>query len=137
MLFLPAIYHHNNVIGKMEFLIDTGSPFTVISPREGLRFRYPLKQMSRQNAATVQLAGFKFKRYPLGAGVSLTVEDDSRNPINLAYAGMSLLTPTKCDDTNLKACKHIPSIIGVDFMTSKDATLVYNPRRNIAFFELP
>lgn len=137
MLFLPAIFHHNTIVGRVEFLLDTGSPFTVLSPREGLRFRYPLKQLSKLPSAACQLAGFKFKRHSLGVGVTLTVTDNKMNPVLIKYDSVGLLSPTKFDDINLEECEKIPSIIGVDFLEAKDATLVFNPKRKIAYLDLP
>ena len=137
MLFLPVLLHHKLVSGNVQFLIDTGSPFTVLSPREGIRFRYQLKELSRKPSAVVQLAGFKFKRFPLNDSVTFTFIDETGTPQSTNYSNLQLLSPTKVDERTLKECQHIPSIIGIDFLEDKGITLIYNPSRNSAFLEYP
>lgn len=102
-----------------------------------MRFRYPLKQLAKSNSPICKLAGFTFKRHTLGPRVNLTFVDDAGNPVQMSYDSVGLLTPTKCDDKNLKACDKIPSIMGVDFLEAKDMTLVFNPKQKIAYLDMP
>ena len=56
MLFLPTLFRHDVHVGPVEFLVDTGSPITLLSPRERLRFQYPLRELSsRSGVRTVTL----------------------------------------------------------------------------------
>ena len=138
MLFLPTLYRHGLRVGAIEFLIDTGSPVTLIGPREGLRFTYPLRELSTKiGVPMINLAGYKFKRHRLIGGVDLTLADSHGASFVINYDEFNLLTPTKFHDINNEQCKKIPSIIGVDFITKLDATLVYCPNRDVAYLDFP
>ena len=135
-IFLPAFIRLGTIAGQIQLLVDTGSPFTVLAPRDGIRFRLPLKRYARQNAKTVQLAGYLFKKFPLDKA-TLTITDEKDDPYHVTTDTVELLTPTKVNKQTMRDTQHIPSIVGLNWLTEQDVTLVYNPNRSIAFLDFP
>lgn len=122
------------VTGFIDALIDTGSPFTVLSPKDIMSSRLSLKTMQR--GETVSLAGFRFFNYPLKE-VTMFFKDENRNLLKIELPLMGALVPTKIDEKTLDEVKHIPTIIGNDFLEDQHFTLTFNPSERVAFLERP
>lgn len=116
-------------------MIDTGSPFTVISPKDLLRFRIPLKRYTRVPGASVKIAGFNFKTHQMEE-TGVTFRTENKNPISLKSSVFSMMTPTKWDKKISKDIQAIPSILGTDFREDHEAALYFDPSTKTAYLEL-
>lgn len=116
-------------------MIDTGSPFTVISPKDLLRFRIPLKKYTRVPGAAIKIAGFIFKTHQMGeAGVTFRTEN--KTPISLQSSVFNMMTPTKWSKKMSKDIQSIPSILGTDFLEDHEAAVYFDPSTKTAYLEL-
>jgi len=135
-VFIPISIQSPRITGHILALLDTGSPFTVISPRDLERFRISLKTLANTPAPTVSLAGFKFKRHSLGsATIHLRDKDDA--VVSFQTECFNMIGPTKIDKKTSKELQAIPSLIGNDFLREIRATFVFNPSDKVAFLEIP
>lgn len=114
-------------------LFDTGSPFTVILPKEYLKTRLKLHSKVPKNLKTCALASEKFYRNPVDQRVVYRFKSDESKLIDIDYDKTDFLIPTKMQ--NIDRIKAIPSIIGVDFITSNNLTFVFNPSKNLIYFK--
>lgn len=112
--------------------MDTGSPYTSISPRDALSWHLPITHW--QKGETVYLAGFKFYRHPLEATLSFK---DSDARVVKFRSSVVVLVPTKIDRTTLAETQSIPSLVGTDFIEEQGLTLVFTPHSLQAYFEKP
>lgn len=104
----------------VDALIDTGSPFTVLSTNDVLSTRMSINGM--QSGEMVSLAGFRFFRHPIrNVTMNFRTEQDELLTVNVPEIGS--LIPTKTDKKTMNQVKHIPSIIGQDFLEGQKLAL--------------
>jgi len=132
---MPISIKSSRITGHILALLDTGSPFTVISPRDLERFRISLKTLASTPAPTVSLAGFKFKRHSLGQ-TTLHLRDKDDSIISFETECFSMIGPTKVNKKIRKEIQSIPSIIGNDLLREIKATFVFNPSEKTAYLEI-
>lgn len=118
--------------GFIEALVDTGSPFTVLSTVDALKLRLPIKTMRK--IEPVYLAGFTFFKATLGNS-SMTFRTDDQKSLTIQFNNMGILIPTKLDPNQLEGVKHIPSIVGNDFLEQEKFGLYVNPSTKVAYLE--
>jgi len=116
----------------VEALIDTGSPFTVLSPVDAMKMRLPIKSMRK--GLGVSLAGFRFFKHNL-KNASFTFKTADGGAISLQVQNLGVLVQTKINNKVLEDIKPIPSIIGNDFLEEHKLTLFFNPSQKIAYLE--
>ncbi len=120
-----------HAFGFIEALVDTGSPFTVLSTIDALRLRLPIKTMRK--GEPVYIAGFTFFKVSLGNSL-MTFKTDDQKPLTIEH-NTGVLIPTKLDPKQLEAIKHIPSIVGNDFLEQQKFGLYVNPSAKVAYLE--
>jgi len=113
-------------------VVDTGSPYTTISPRDAFTFNLPISNW--QKGETVSLAGFVFYRHPLDA--ILSFKDADRKLVHFK-TNVAVLVPTKIDSQTISKMKDIPSLIGTDFMEDQSLSLFFDVHSDTAYFERP
>lgn len=92
----------------------------------------PLKKM--QKGETVSLAGFHFFNYPI-LNVTMLFRTENGEPCTVKLPKIGALIPTKINAKTLDNVKHIPSIIGNDFLEEQNTALYFNPSARIAYLE--
>jgi hypothetical protein len=117
---------------SVDALIDTGSPFTVLSTNDILRTRLPITKM--QSGETVLLAGFRFFNHPI-KNVTMFFRTTTREAKKVELPSIGSLIPTKIDEKILRDIKHIPSLIGNDFLEEQKFALYFNPSTKTAYLE--
>jgi hypothetical protein len=115
---------------KTDALIDTGSPYTVLSPRDALRINLPL----RKAGPTVQLAGTIFYRNKIGNATFYFISQD-QELLKFNHV-LEVLTPTKHINEIWEEIRDIPSIIGNNFLRTHRLALYFNPAEGISYLEI-
>ena len=119
---------HANII-PVNALVDTGSPWLSISPKDCRLLNIP--QNFLENArefASISFAGQKFRRL-VAKEVKIHVLAENNTILEFAMPSISVLKPTKKSaETDL-----IPSVVGMDFMTKNGLALYCNPRKKEAY----
>jgi len=116
----------------VDALIDTGSPFTVLSTNDILSTRMPITKM--QSGETVSLAGHHFFNHPIkNVTLNFRTESDELFKVNLPTIGS--LIPTKIDKKTMDEVKAIPSIIGTGFLEDQKLALYFNPSAQTVYIE--
>lgn len=130
--FASFVARSPRFFGVVEALVDTGSPFTVLSTVDALKMRMPIKKMRKGDS--VSLAGFRFFRYHI-KNASFTFKTQDDQPISFDVKDLGILVPTKIDKKTLKDIEPIPSIIGNDFLEDHNLALFFNPSQKITYLE--
>lgn len=115
----------------VEALVDTGSPWIAITPKDILRLNISIKRLRKATEyVNVSLGGHKFWRYQLKATVALKDEEGKLINVNLP---ISVLWPTKKKWPD--EIRDIPSVLGSDFLTIGRFYLHFDPSKQTAFLE--
>ena len=130
--FTTFMLKYSRYRGFLEALIDTGSPYTVVSTRDALRLGFPIKRM--QSGESVSLAGFRFFNHPI-RNVTLIFRTEEEESFSVSIPQMGILVPTKINRSTLndRRLMAIPSIIGNDFLEDYGFSLYFNPGKKKAF----
>lgn len=130
--FVPFTFRTPQVFGLIEALVDTGSPFTVLSTTDALKLRLPITRMRPEGSA--YLAGFHFLRCPIKTP-SIRFRTEDAKSLKIVLPKIGVLVPTKITKKTLQDVKHIPSIIGNDFLEDHRFALYFNPTAKVAYLE--
>ena len=136
----PALYIQLVVIGRhvrhapIECLVDTGSPWMVISPKDAITLNIPVSRLPEvtDKYANVNFAGAKFKRRLLrNIEVALTNDKGGIERIKLPSVSVleSTIKPTP------EGAKRIPSVLGCEFLMNNKFGLWFDPAQKEAFLE--
>lgn len=130
--FVPLTVRLPRFFGYIEALIDTGSPFTVLSTTDALRLRVPIRKM--RGRESVHLAGFHFFNCPL-KNPSIRFRTEDAKSVKIDPPKIGVLIPTKISKKTLQDVKHIPSIMGNDFLEDQRFALYFDPTAKVAYLE--
>jgi len=130
--FVTYFLTSSHINKAIDAIVDTGSPYTVLSTNEILGTRLPIHTMRK--GETVSLAGFRFFRYPIN-NVTLTFRTETNELFKGRLGSIGALVPTKPDKKTLDDVKHIPNIIGHDFLEENKLSLYFNPSAKITYLE--
>jgi hypothetical protein len=118
----------------IEFLVDTGSPWIAVAPRDVKKVNISIPTLKKpQKFVTILFAGSKFWRYSL-ENASVYVLDETGNMVKVDLPTVSVLWPTKGKPEEFDS---IPSVLGCDFIALGEFQLHFNPSEMIAFLEKP
>jgi hypothetical protein len=129
--FVTFSVRFSHCFGFIKALVDTGSPFTVLSPLDALKLKLPITTM--WTGSPVYLAGFCFLNHPLDK-VRLNFKTENAQYLSIDMK-LGVLIPTKMDRKTINSVKHIPSLIGNDFLEDQKLTLNFDPCAKSAYLE--
>jgi predicted aspartyl protease len=116
----------------IKFLVDTGSPWMAISPQDAIKMNIPVSRLPKAAKYKVIIfANNKFERRLL-SNVDLYLKNEKGETIKINSKSTSVLNSTKILS---EEDKHIPSVLGCDFLTINKFRLVFNPSNKEGFFE--
>jgi len=116
----------------LEFLVDTGSPWIALAPRDVKKTNIPITSLKKpKKYTTILFAGAKFWRYLL-ENASVYLIDESGNMVKIDLPMVSVLWPTKGKPEEYDA---IPSVLGCDFLTIGGFCLHFDPSHMKASLE--
>ena len=117
----------------IELLVDTGSPWIAISPKDSTVLNIPIPALKKASEyPEVSLAGYKFWRF-LMKDVSIHLRDEAEKMVPIDLSSISVLVPTKTPFPD--EIKHIPSVLGDDFLMNGRFSLHFDPNKGAAFLE--
>jgi len=116
----------------IKFLVDTGSPWIAISPKDAIKLNIPILRLPKAaEHKTIVFAGDKFERRLL-SNTDLYLRDEKGEVIKINLDSISVLKPTKRISEKIK---HIPSVLGCDFLTTSKFRLCFDPSNEEGFLE--
>jgi len=118
----------------IEFLVDTGSPWIALAPRDVKKTNISIPALKKPTKfVTTLFAGSKFWRYLL-ENASVYLVDEIGNMVRIYLPKVSVLWPTKGKPEEFDS---IPSVLGCDFIALGEFQLHFNPTKMTAFLEKP
>jgi hypothetical protein len=112
------------VFAIIEAIVDTGSPITIIGPRDVKRMRFSKIQRDR-------LEG-RHKPINIGGAQLFTkILNNAKLKFGNFEVEMPVDVPIKGEENSFQ-----PSLLGVDFMLNTKAKLFFDPTNKKAYFEI-
>jgi hypothetical protein len=129
---VDVIIRHREVIVRTEALIDTGSFRTTIAPRDVERMRtVRVEALPPSSPRYSRIGGFVIPTYSL-ENVRLTFWDEAKVPVRIEISAIDVLGFSTRD---VDAIKHLPTIIGTDFLEDQKFALYFDPSGKTAYLE--
>lgn len=124
--------HYHRLI-PIPFLVDTGSPWTMISPNDATLLDIPIEELRMNDEyQKVGCAGYSCRRL-LMKNTGLKFTDETGETVYVKMPELSVLDPVKKVPSN--ELKELRSIIGCDFLINGKFALYFNPSMNRAYFK--
>ena len=117
---------------KLLALVDSGSPWTVITPSGVKILKISIKSLELASRyPTIWFAGYTFQRFLL-KNVNIYIMDENNKPQCFKMSEISVLEPTKKVDLS-----RFPEqmLIGCDFLNTQNMSFFFNPNKSIAYFK--
>ena len=113
-------------------LVDTGSPWLAISPKDRKLLGIPQNYLrTAEQFINIRFAGHKFRRL-VTKRTEIHVLNEKNRVVKLSMPFISVLKATK----NRDEIDMIPSVIGMDFLSKNNLSLVYKPKKREAYLLL-
>jgi hypothetical protein len=119
----------------MEFVMDTGSPFSYLSDKDVRRLQISIKD--RPAKENVDFGGSRFKQVSLPE-LKMYLLEEGKETKNYTTLNMRLsaLKTTKCSEKKIQAAQMLPSILGLDFLKEQKLSLHVILTEDMAYLEL-
>lgn len=118
--------HHK----PLEALVDTGSPFTTLAPRDAEHFQIPVNRLPAfQPSPRIRMAGYSCPAHQM-SGVQLLFRDMEGKAAVFPVQMIALGLPPKSH-----GIESVPSIIGMDFLKQNRIALHHDPAKGESWLE--
>ena len=134
-IILPFLCTYPRSFGRVESIIDTGAPTTVISASDGIRLRLsfdnfestkPLKGVGRGEIPCLLINNFK---------ITLHSNNNERKEFSFPVVAVDVPTLRKFGEDALNQASMLPTLIGLDFLKLNNLKLFVDLQNNIAYLE--
>lgn len=125
----PLVLKTPNNRVKTLFILDTGSPHTIISYSDARRLQIPF---SEKNDEIIRIGGGKYRGYSYNKLKALFISEDNKL-IEENLANAKIIRPTSIKDE--EEIGVFPTIIGTDFLKEKEYKLFCDFAKEDAFLE--
>lgn len=112
------------VFAVIDAIVDTGSPITIIGPRDMKRIRFSKLQREKLEGRhePINIGGTQLFTKILNNAKLKFRDFEAKMPVNV---------PIKGEEKAIQ-----PSLLGVDFMLKTRAKLFFDPKNKVAYFEI-
>ena len=134
-IILPFLCTYPRSFGRVEAIVDTGAPITILSASDSLRLRIPFSNFQ----STKPIKGFGRGGTPaLSLGdFQIALHSKENQRINLKFPIVVVDVPTlrKFGEDALNSALTLPTLIGLDFLDANNLKLFIDIKNNIAYLE--
>ncbi len=134
-IVLPIFSRQPRSFGRIEAVIDTGSPKTIISAGDAIKLNIPFTNLE----STIPLTGLGKGRTPMLImnKFMFSIRDSDGNPNNFEKPFLVADVPKlrKEGQEKLNNATRIPTLIGMDFLEFNGFDLFVSVNKNIAYLE--
>ena len=132
--YLETTIQGPHIFGRISFLVDTGSPDTVISEGDALRLRIPINRLIKDRPLT-GWGGASYDTYTLNnVKIHFKTSENQIFSISFQKILVSQLT-TKRPEEERRISLTFPSIIGIDLLKNNGLKLYFDPAKSVTYFE--
>lgn len=123
--------------GQVTFIMDTGSPLTILSEGDALKLKVPIKSLKNppSEKKDVYMGGSVSELKIIPKKINLTFMKNDNKTETIVLPDLRVAISTKRDDKHKKLSQGSPSILGLDFIKNNGFLLYVNPKKNLAYLE--
>lgn len=111
----------------LDALVDTGSPFTAITPKDSVRLQIPFSKLPRDpKLPPISFGAYKFAPR-LMHGVELIFKDEEGKRHALEYYPFYALEPQLPREKWGENIYRLPNVIGIDFLKKRQIRIHLDP----------
>lgn len=134
-IILPFLSTYPRSFGRVEGVIDTGAPITILSASDALRLKIPFHNLS----STKPIKGFGKGGTPAlsldNFQINLHSTENERKVFEFPIVVIDIPTLRKFGQDALNNSLTLPTLIGVDFLESNKLRLFIDVVNNSAYLE--
>jgi len=119
------------VYGQVVAIVDSGSPRTVIAPKDAIKLNVPFKILPLSSPKELRVAGVILPAYCL-KDVLIGLIDENRTLIRIKMSEMTVLNRPQQFRGEIN---HIPSIVGTDFLEDNKLAFHFDPYNKVAHLQ--
>lgn len=125
------------VHGQVKFIVDTGSPLTILSEGDALKLHIPLNALRdvSEEKKHIYMGGSVSELKLIPKEVKLGFENDKKEMKYITLSNLCVAVGTKKDEKHKQISQGSPSILGLDFFEQQELLLHIDPSKNDIFFE--
>ena len=123
--------------GQVKFIVDTGSPLTIISEGDALKLHIPLNLLREvsDEKKHIYMGGSVSELKLIPKEVRLGFRNDKKEMEYITLSNLCVAVGTKKDEKHKQISQGSPSILGLDFFEQQKLLLHIDPSKNEMFFE--
>jgi len=129
--FLTLAIRAMRVNGQITAIVDTGSPRTLIAPRDATYLKIPFKILPPSSPKELRVAGFVLPAYSM-KDVTLGFLDENKA---MRRINMPIITVLGRPVPYRAEIEHLPSIVGTDFLEDNKFAFYFDPHNKISYLE--
>ena len=134
-IILPMLSTYPRSFGRIEAVIDTGAPKTILSAGDAIRLNIPFTRFE----STTPLTGLGKGRTPvlLVSKFTFSLRDSEGKPNNFSMPILVTDVPRIRNEgqERLNNATRVPTLIGMDFLETNSLDLFVSVNKNIAYLE--
>ncbi len=125
------------VHGQIKFIVDTGSPLTILSEGDALRLHIPLNSLRDvpDEKKHIYMGGSVSELKLIPKEVKLGFRNDKNEMEYITLPNFCVAVGTKKDEKYKQISQGSPSILGLDFFEQQKFLLHIDTSKNNMFFE--
>lgn len=117
----------------IEFVIDTGSPYSFLNETEIHRLQIPIKdRISREE---INIGGSHYQSIGLPKITMYLLTEDHPNKHVSFLTSLQVLKTTRQSTEKIQTAQALPSILGMDFLFEQKISLHVIPTENLAYLQ--
>lgn len=123
--------------GQVIFIMDTGSPFTILSEGDALKLNVPIKNLKNppDEKRHIHMGGSVSELKMIPKKVNLTFKNGDNKTETITLSNLCVAIATKRDNKNVVLSQSSPSILGLDFLKDNGFLLYVDPKKGLAYLE--
>ncbi len=132
--YLEVTIQGPHIFGRITFLIDTGSPDTIISEGNALMLKIPLKKLPKDKPI-MGWGGGSYDSYTFNnVTINFKTDENKIFQVHIPKILISQLT-TKMTEEERQISLSFPSVIGTDLLKNNGLILYFDPSKSVAYLE--
>lgn len=123
--------------GQVTFIVDTGSPLTLLSEGDALKLKIPIRSLGAppDEKLHIYMGGSVSALKMISKRLTLGFVTDKDQIEYIELPNICVAVGTKRDEKHKRLSQGAPSILGLDFLKEQKLLLHVDPTKESAYFE--
>jgi len=125
------------LFGNVIFIVDTGSPLTILSEGDALRLNVSIKNLRNppDEKKHIYMGGSISELKMIPKKINLTFKNKDNKTETIILSNLCVAIGTKRDERHKGISQGSSSVLGLDFLKDNEFLLYVNPKKDLAYLE--